>query len=400
MSKELDGLKKLGFGTLHVPIKDPKDQASFDYDVINKQVDMFLEHGFKYFDTSYIYHDKQSEIALREALVKRHPRDSYILSDKMPIKFMKGAGDVEKIFQEQLEKCGVEYFDYYLLHSINREAYETSKKWKVFEFLQKKREEGYFREFGVSLHDRPELIEEILAEHPEIDFVVLQINFVDWTNPLIDAKRTHEIACKYDKPIVVMQPCKGGTLVNNLPEEAVKLMKDYNPDASIVSWAIRFAASLKNVRVVLSSFPEMYMLEDNIKTMENFVPLNEEEFAILERVRDIINENIAVQCSGCKYCINDCPKNIPIDDFFALYNDYKRNTRSNYNSPFQSSTPNYYLNLVKGGAGRAADCVGCNKCVKRCPQALDIPELLKDVSNTFDSFDVLTVLDKDVTQDE
>ena len=214
---ELDHLKKLGFGTLRLPIKDPQDQSSFDYEVINKEVDTFLEHGFTYFDTSYIYHDRKSEIALREALVKRHPRDSYILSDKLPVKFMNKKEDVERIFAEQLEKCGVDYFDYYLIHSINKEAYDHCNEWGAFEFLRKKREEGYFREFGVSLHDRPEFLEEILTDHPEIDFVVLQINFVDWDNPMINARKTHEIARKHNKPIVVMQPCKGGTVIDNLP---------------------------------------------------------------------------------------------------------------------------------------------------------------------------------------
>ncbi len=385
---ELDHLKKLGFGTLHVPILDSQDQSSFDYETLNKEIDMFLEHGFTYFDTSYIYHDRKSEIALREALVKRHPRDSFILSDKLPVKFMHKKEDMERIFSEQLEKCGVEYFDYYLLHSINHDAYKNILEWGAFEFLLQKKAEGKFRELGVSLHDKPEFLEQVLTEHPEIDFVVLQLNFVDWNNHMINAKKTHEIARKYNKPIVVMQPCKGGTLLNNLPEEAVRLMKDYNPDASIVSWALRFAASQEGVRVVLSSYPELNMMEENISIMENFEPLNEKEYEILEKVSEIINENTAIPCSGCKYCILECPKRIPIDDYFALYNDVERNSKSTYDSPFQSSATLYYMNLVMDNHGRAGDCIKCRRCEKVCPQGLKITEGLEKVSETFDHFDL------------
>lgn len=385
---ELDHLKKLGFGTLHVPILDSQDQSSFDYETLNKEIDMFLEHGFTYFDTSYIYHDRKSEIALREALVKRHPRDSFILSDKLPVKFMHKKEDMERIFSEQLEKCGVDYFDYYLLHSINHDAYKNILEWGAFEFLLQKKAEGKFRELGVSLHDKPEFLEQVLIEHPEIDFVVLQLNFVDWNNHMINAKKTHEIARKYNKPIVVMQPCKGGTLLNNLPEEAVRLMKDYNPDASIVSWALRFAASQEGVRVVLSSYPELSMMEENISIMENFEPLNNEEYEILEKVSKIISENTAIPCSGCKYCILECPKHIPIDDYFALYNDSARNSKSTYDSPFQSSATLYYMNLVMDNHGRASDCIKCRRCEKVCPQGLKITEGLEKVAETFDAFDL------------
>lgn len=387
----LEHLKKLGYGTLHLPILDPRDQSSFDYEVLNRAIDMFLEHGFKYFDTSYIYHDRKAELALRECLVKRHPRDSYILSDKLPVKFMHCKEDVERIFNEQLEKCGVEYFDYYLLHSINSSAYDDIIKWEAFEFLRRKKAEGKFREIGVSLHDRPEFLERVLSEHPEIDFVVLQLNFVDWDNQMINARKTHQIARKYGKPIVVMQPCKGGTLLENLPEEALKLMRDHAPDASVVSWALRFAASQEGVRVVLSSYPELKMLEENIAVMENFKPLDEEEYKILEKVSQIIRDNTAIACSGCKYCILECPKHIPIDEYFALYNDAVRNAKSTYDSPFQSSADIYYMNISMNH-GRASDCIKCRRCEKACPQGIKITEQLKKVAERFDNFDLNSAL--------
>ena len=388
---ELDHLKKLGFGTLHLPILDPKDQSSFDYAALNREIGMFLDHGFTYFDTSYIYHDRKSEIALRESLVKRHPRDSYILSDKLPVKFMNKKEDIESIFNEQLGKCGVDHFDYYLLHSINSNAYDNINEWGAFDFLLKKKSEGFFRELGVSLHDRPEFLERVLREHPEIDFVVLQLNFVDWDNKMINSREIHRIARKYDKPIVVMQPCKGGTLLNNLPEEAVRLMKEYAPEASIASWALRFAASQEGVRVVLSSYPEPWMLEENISTMENFKPLNEDEYRILDRVSEIIRENTAIPCSGCKYCVLECPKHIPIDEYFALYNDAVRNAKSTYDSPFQSSSDIYYMNISMNH-GKAGDCIGCRRCERTCPQGLKITDYLKLVSARFDNFDLNSAL--------
>lgn len=374
----IDFGKKFGFGTLRLPLLDEKDQTSFDYETLNKMVDLFLEHGFTYFDTSYIYHNNKAEIALRESLVKRHPRDSFTISTKLPVKQMTSGDQMETVFQEQLNKCGVDFFDYYLIHSINKDYYKKCKEWKTFEFLKQKREQGKFREFGVSLHDSPELLELVLSEHPEIDFVVLQINYVDWESPTIQSRRIHEVARKYDKPIVVMEPCKGGNLTN-IPEEAERLMKAYIPDASIASWAIRYAASKEGVRVVLSSSPKMEFLIDNIATMENFVPLNEEEYKIIDKVTEIINSNTAIPCTYCRYCEQGCPKKIPIADCFFLFNDSSRQKVSSITGTYQ-----YYQNLMLNDHGRAKDCVACRKCEKVCPQRLKITEYLKDVSALFD----------------
>ena len=231
----IDFGKRLGFGCLRLPLLDPNDQTSIDHKTLDEMIDKFLAQGFKYFDTSYIYHGQLSETALGKSLVARHPRDSFLLSTKMPIKFMKKKEDMEKIFEEQLRKCQVDYFDFYLIHSIGKEAYENCKKWDTFEFLMKKREEGKFREFGVSLHDSPEFLDLILTEHPEINFVVLQLNYIDWVNPAIRSKEIYEVAVKHNKPIVVMEACKGGTLAE-IPDEAKKLMKDYNL-MRLLSWA-------------------------------------------------------------------------------------------------------------------------------------------------------------------
>lgn len=372
----IDFGKRFGLGGLRLPLLDPSDQRSIDYETLEKMIDIFMEHGFTYYDTSYIYHGELSEVALGKALVDRYPRDSFLLSTKMPIKFMTKKEDMERIFEEQLQKCHVDYFDFYLIHSIGKEAYENCKKWDTFEFLKQKRAEGKFREFGVSLHDSPEFLDQILTEHPEIDFVVEQLNYVDWTNPAIRSKEIYEVAVKHGKPVVVMEACKGGTLAE-IPEEAQKLMKEYNPDASIASWAFRFVGSLPGVRVVLAGMPKMEFLMDNIKTFENFQPLNEEEYKIIDQVVDIINSNTAIPCTYCRYCVDGCPKNIAIPDFFALYNDMKRLEKGRgEDDPLTQAF--YYANFLERGIGPASSCIGCKKCEKVCPQHLHIIDLLKE----------------------
>ena len=238
--------KKLGFGCMRLPLLNKDDQTSFDTETINKMVDTFLERGFTYFDTAYPYHSYMGEEAVREALVKRHNRDEYTLATKLPMRDLKSADDQEPIFNEQLEKCGVDYFDYYLLHNIGVMAYKKASEFDSFGFVLNKKKEGKIKKVGMSLHDTPELLDEILTAHLELDFVQLQINYIDWDNPGIQSRRCHEVARKHNKPIMVMEPIKGGTLAF-VPEAAEKLMNAYNPDASIPSWAIRFAASQEGV---------------------------------------------------------------------------------------------------------------------------------------------------------
>lgn len=368
--------KKLGLGGLRLPILDPNDQTSIDYETLEKIIDIFMEHGFSYYDTSYIYHGRLSENALGKALVDRYPRDSFLLSTKMPVKFMKQKEDMERIFEEQLNKCHVDFFDFYLIHAISKESYENCKEWGAFEFLKQKRAEGKFREFGVSLHDSPEFLDLILTEHPEIDFVVEQLNYIDWLNPVIRSKAIYEVAVKHGKPIVVMEGCKGGTLAE-IPDEAKKLMKDYNPDASIASWAFRFVGSLPGVRVVLAGMPKMEFLLDNINTFENFVPLNEEEYKIIDKVVEIINAKTVIPCTVCRYCESECPENIAIPDFFTLYNDMKRLEKSS--SPNDVLTQGlFFWSFIEQGRGLASACINCKKCEKVCPQRLDIPKYLKE----------------------
>ena len=369
--------KKFGFGCMRLPLLDKDDQISFDYETINKLVDAFLEKGFTYFDTAYVYHGYRSEEAVRKALVERHKRDEYLLATKLPMRDFQSAEDMERIFNEQLDKCGVEYFDYYLLHNMGVNAYKKACQFDSFRFGLRKKQEGTIKQFGMSFHDTPELLDEILTAHPELDFVQLQINYIDWENPGIQSRRCHEIARKHNKPIIVMEPCKGGNLAL-VPEKAEQLMKAYDPKASVPSWAIRFAASQEGVIMVLSGMNTMEQLLDNTSCMADFKPLNDEEYKIIGQVIKIINENTAIHCTICRYCEKGCPKKISIPDYFALYNSTKRTVTSNISSQFV-----YYMNLT-ANHGKAGDCIGCKKCEGACPQHLKIAELLKDVSATFD----------------
>ncbi len=371
-------MKKLGFGMMRLPVTDPDNGKSVDIDATCRMVDAFLENGFTYFDTAYMYHSYHSENVVREALVERHPRDSFLLADKMPTMFLKNEEDLPRIFDEQLKKCGVDYFDYYLLHDINGSNYDnTAQRLREFEFVSEKKAAGQITHMGFSFHDDAELLERVLTDHPEVEFVQLQINYLDWEHEGIQSRLCYECACRHGKKVIVMEPVKGGTLAS-VPAEAEKLLRDYAPDASPASWAIRFAASLDEVIVVLSGMSNMDQLQDNMSFMKELKPINPDELGVLNEAVKIIHRSVEIPCTACGYCLEGCPKKIPIPRYFALYN-----TERLLGSRGFSPQEEYYSNSGVS-YGLASDCVKCGKCETACPQHLQIREYLRHVKELFE----------------
>lgn len=374
--------KRLGFGLMRLPLSDPDDPAGIDMERTKQMVDTFLERGFTYFDTAWMYCGFQSENAAREALVERYPRDRFTLATKLHAGFLQGKEDRDRIFNEQMAKTGVEYFDYYLLHDIGQDHYKTYTELDCFQWLQEKKRQGLVKHIGFSYHDNAELLDQVLTEHPEMEFVQLQINYLDWDSAGIQSGKCYETAVKHKKPVIVMEPVKGGTLAN-VPERVERLFKDVHPDWSVSSWAIRFAASLDNVMMVLSGMSSMEQLLDNTEYMAEFQPLNAEEQQTIREAAAMINSNIVIPCTGCSYCTEGCPMKIAIPKYFSLYNADLQEIKEKGWTP-----QGEYYDRLTGTFGKASACVACGQCEGVCPQHLPIIEHLKEVAAHFETSDI------------
>lgn len=368
-------MKKLGFGMMRLPQTQADDPTKVDLPQVCQMVDAFLEKGFTYFDTAYMYHNYVSENIAKEALVKRHPRDSFKLATKLPVRLLKQKEDMERIFEEQRQKCGVEYFDYYLLHCLDTENYRTAQALDSFSFIVRKKTEGKVKNIGFSYHDSAELLDEILTAHPEIEFVQLQINYLDWDDSKVQSRKCYEVCVKHEKPVIVMEPVKGGMLAS-VPQEVASLFHSQAPDMSVASWAVRYAASLPNVFMVLSGMSNYEQLLDNTKYMQSFTPLNDTEMAIINKAVDTIHSSIAIQCTACRYCVEGCPKKIAIPEYFSLYN-----TQLQFGDASRSKGR---FNDLTGKNGKPSECIACGQCESHCPQHLPIIENMQKVSALFE----------------
>ena len=369
-------IKNFGFGLLRLPHINPDDITDIDLDEMIKMVDKFIESGFMYFDTAYSYLGYKSEAFFKKAVADRYDREKYSITTKLPCLEMKEGDNPWDFLNTSLERCGVEYFDFYFLHSLNRAKYDLAKKCGWFDFLSQVKADGKAKKIGFSFHDSAELLDEILTNHPEIDVVQIQLNYLDWESENIQSRACYNVCVKHNKPVVVMEPIKGGNLIN-VPEKVLEKMKTYNPDASTASWALRFAASQPNVMMVLSGMGNMTQMEENLSFMKDFKPLNEDETTILKECAEIIRNNVAIACTGCSYCTDGCPVSIPIPRYFALYNENERDK-------WQANAKTRYTELVKNGKTSASACISCGQCQSVCPQQLPITELLKKVSEKFE----------------
>lgn len=366
-------MKKLGFGLMRLPLLDPDDNTSIDIKTVGKMADAFMAGGFTYFDTAAPYHRGMSEVAFREAVVKRYPRAAYTITDKLSLFMIHDKTEFPAFFAGQLERLGVDYVDYYWLHGLGGPSYRQAEEMDAFGFVQKLKADGKVKHIGLSYHDKAALLDEILTRHPEMEYVQLQLNYLDWEDATVEAHKCYEVAVKHHKPVIVMEPIKGGCLAN-VPESVEKLYRSYAPDMSAASWAIRFAASPSNVMMVLSGMSNEEQMADNISYMRDLQPMNGAELALVRRAADEIRASIAIPCTACRYCVDDCPMKIAIPDCFAIYNNLKQ-----FGARQGIVATTYYGNLIQTH-GKASACLKCGKCEKHCPQHLPIRKYLEDVA--------------------
>lgn len=369
--EQMDKVKKnFGFGCMRLPMNG--DQV--DIAETTRMVDEFLAQGFNYFDTAHGYIGGKSELALKECLTSRYPREAYSLTDKLTDSYFKTETDIRPFFESQLEACGVDYFDFYLMHAQNADNFKKFKACRAYETAFALKAEGRIRHVGLSFHDRAEVLDQILTEYPQIEVVQIQFNYLDYDDIAVQSRKCYEVCRKHGKPVLVMEPVKGGSLVN-LPEEAKKVLDDLH-GGSPASYAIRFAAGFPGMMMVLSGMSNMEQMKDNLSYMRDFKPLNETELAVVNKVQEIFHKMNMIPCTACRYCVEGCPKQISIPDLFAIMNI--KQLHHDWNADY------YYEEVHTAPGRRASDCLKCGKCEKICPQHLPIRKLLEEVAKEFD----------------
>ena len=368
--EQMDKVKKnFGFGCMRLPMNG--DQV--DIAETTRMVDEFLAQGFNYFDTAHGYIGGKSELALKECLTSRYPREAYSLTDKLTDSYFKTEADIRPFFESQLEACGVDYFDFYLMHAQNADNFKKFKACRAYETAFALKAEGRIRHVGLSFHDRAEVLDQILTEYPQIEVVQIQFNYLDYDDIAVQSRKCYEVCRKHGKPVLVMEPVKGGSLVN-LPEEAKKVLDDLH-GGSPASYAIRFAAGFPGMMMVLSGMSNMEQMKDNLSYMRDFKPLNETELAAVNKVQEIFHKMNMIPCTACRYCVEGCPKQISIPDLFAIMNI--KQLHHDWNADY------YYEEVHTAPGRRASDCLKCGKCEKICPQHLPIRKLLEEIAKEF-----------------
>ena len=366
----MDRIKKnFGFGCMRLPMIGEE----VDIEQTKQMVDAFLDAGFNYFDTAHGYIQGKSEKALKTCLTSRYPREKYILTDKLTANYFKTEADIRPFFESQLEICGVEYFDFYLMHAQGLVNYDHFKECRAYETAFALKKEGKIRHVGISFHDRAEVLERILTEYPEIEVVQIQFNYVDYDDPAVQSRKCYEVCRKFNKPVIVMEPVKGGNLVN-LPEDAKAVLEDLH-GGSPVSYAIRFVAGFPGMMMVLSGMSSMEQMQDNLSYMSSFQPLTQPEQEAVRRAGAVLKNQEAIACTACRYCEAGCPMRIPIPDLFAGFNGKKQGSGSTFD----------YETAVSDGRGRASSCIGCLQCEAVCPQHLPIRDSLAKLQTELDN---------------
>ena len=369
-----ENVPKLGFGLMRLPMKG----KNIDVEQTKEMVDLFMDAGYTYFDTAYGYNGGESERAIKTALVDRYPRESYQLATKLPAWEAKSRADIEQMFATSLERTGAGYFDFYLLHNLGADRTHFFDDYDAWNFVQEKKKEGLIRHVGFSIHDSADKLEEVLQAHPEMEFVQLQINYADWESISVQSRRCYEVARKYGKPVIIMEPVKGGAL-NRLPEKSAKILLEARPERSVASWAIRFAAGLEGIIAVLSGMSDLTQVRDNLATMNDFTPLDEAESAALRKALDILSSVPTVPCTGCEYCAAGCPQHVAIADSFSSYNLYQ------VFGNIERAKESYGWPIFGRGLSRASACIECGACEAVCPQHISIIEELKKASAVLDN---------------
>lgn len=367
-----DTEKRLGLGFLRLPHRNPDKPEDIDLPEVCRMVDAFLEAGYRYFDTAYFYLNHKSETYFKAAVTDRYPREQFQVTTKLPCTYLKEDESPYRIFNHQLEKCGVTYFDVYLLHGIDEEEYELAHNRGYFAFLQELKATGKARCIGFSFHDSAAVLDRILTEHPEVDVVQIQMNYLDWENPIIQSGACHEVCRKHGKKMIIMEPVKGGTLVN-IPQQAKELMRECDAEQTPASWALRFAAGQPGVVMVLSGMSNLEQIRANAALFDKIAPLSEAETQMLMQCAEIIRKDVAIPCTGCAYCSLGCPMQIPIPQYFSLYNEHKRDG-------WQVGAKGRYRELTNVHP-KASECIGCGQCEEKCPQHLPVMTHIQTVAS-------------------